>query len=128
MKVALDTNAYAALFRGNQSIAGILDKATQVILPFFVYAELLTGFNRGSATERNLADLEEFLSQPKVSLPMPSKETAEYFSFIRCELLQKGTPIPINDVWIAAQVMETGSALLSFDEHFKKVTGLRLAT
>jgi predicted nucleic acid-binding protein len=44
---------------------------------------------------------------------------------IRIELKQKGTPIPLNDVWIASHCIETGSVLISFDKHFKNVPGLR---
>ena len=35
-----------------------------------------------------------------------------------------GSPIPINDVWIAAQAMEHGAELLTDDRHFERVAGL----
>ena len=52
-------------------------------------------------------------------------ETGEVFGQIKNELQKAGTPIPLNDVWLAAQAMETGSVIVSFDAHFDQVSGLR---
>jgi predicted nucleic acid-binding protein len=41
-------------------------------------------------------------------------------------LKKGGMPLPINDVWIAAHTLETGSTLVTYDNHFKNVAGLRL--
>jgi tRNA(fMet)-specific endonuclease VapC len=41
-------------------------------------------------------------------------------------LRKSGTPIPINDVWIAAQCLETGSLLVTYYNHFAQIPGLRL--
>ena len=41
-------------------------------------------------------------------------------------LRKKGKPIPTNDIWIAAQAMELGAKLVTFDGHFKEIAGLRL--
>ncbi len=51
-------------------------------------------------------------------------DTAERFALMKDSLRRKGKPIPVNDIWIAAQCMETGSVLLSRDEHFGAVDGL----
>jgi predicted nucleic acid-binding protein len=51
-------------------------------------------------------------------------ETAERFALIKDALRRKGKPIPVNDIWIAARCMETGSVLLSGDEHFNSIGGL----
>lgn len=69
--------------------------------------------------------LEKFLSQPNVHMPDITRETAEAWKTIRLVLRKNGTPIPINDVWIAAQAMETGSVLVTYDDHFAAVPGLR---
>ena len=55
-----------------------------------------------------------------------TKETSEIFGQIKHTLKMVGTPMPINDVWIASHVFETGSLLISYDAHFSKVHGLRL--
>jgi len=53
-------------------------------------------------------------------------DTADIFGFILASLRKSGTPIPINDVWIAAQCLETGSLLVTYDKHFAQIPGLRL--
>ena len=57
-----------------------------------------------------------------------SRETGECFGRVKYALKTKGTPIPINDVWLAAQCMETGATLVTYDSHFDQVDGLRLWT
>jgi tRNA(fMet)-specific endonuclease VapC len=47
---------------------------------------------------------------------------------IKQALKAKGTPIPINDVWLAAQSMETGALLATYDRHFDNIDGLRIWT
>lgn len=50
--------------------------------------------------------------------------TIRGFGLFAAQLRRRGTPIPTNDVWIAAHAMETGGHLLSFDRHFEAVDGL----
>jgi tRNA(fMet)-specific endonuclease VapC len=49
---------------------------------------------------------------------------ADRFARIAAALRAKGKPIPTNDIWIAAQAMESGAELLSFDEHYSSFDGL----
>jgi tRNA(fMet)-specific endonuclease VapC len=123
--VSLDTNAYAAYRGGNQSILSALGQAEVIHLSLFVLAELLTGFRGGRREAVNRHELDLFLRKPGVQLTMPSRRTAEYFALIKNRLRAKGTPIPINDVWIAAHCLEHGALLLSADAHFDLVEGLR---
>jgi tRNA(fMet)-specific endonuclease VapC len=51
-------------------------------------------------------------------------ETADRFGRIAAALRRRGTPIPTNDVWIAAHAFESGAELLSFDRHFEQIDGL----
>jgi len=53
-------------------------------------------------------------------------ETAEIFASIKKDLRTTGKPVPINDVWIAAHALETGSVRVTFDRHFSSAPGLRL--
>ena len=50
--------------------------------------------------------------------------TAERFGRIAAALRATGRPSPTNDIWIAAQAMETGADLISFDKHYGHVDGL----
>ena len=124
-KIVLDTNAYTRLLRGDENVLHAVASADTVYMSVFVLGELYTGFFGGTKTNENRKLLKRFLSKPTVKILNATSETSEFFGLIKSNLLNAGTPIPINDVWIAAHAMETGSALLTFDQHFKKIKGLR---
>lgn len=125
-KILIDTNAYSHLLQGNTEVLDALGQADLVYASVFVLAELYTGFRGGSRELANKDLLERFLSRPTVRILSATRETAEVFADIKHALRQAGTPLPINDVWIAAHAVETGSVLVTFDSHFNKVSGLRL--
>ena len=124
MKVLLDTNAYSALMVGDESVARLVRSASVIFLSTVVVGELQAGFRHGSRFERNQQGLESFLSNPFVHVIDVSLTTADRFGRITAALRAKGRPIPTNDIWIAAHALETGSDLVSFDEHFAHVDGL----
>ena len=125
-RVVLDTNAYAALHRGDERVLDELAVADRVYVPVFVFGELLYGFKLGGRELENRRRLEAFVRKPTVRSLDTSSETADLFATLKSGLRKKGTPIPDNDLWIAAQCLETGSTLVSFDRHFETVDGLRL--
>ena len=55
-----------------------------------------------------------------------SPEIARRYGEIFAQLRRAGTPIPINDVWIAATTLDCGGHLLTFDGDFRSVTGLEV--
>ena len=124
MRVSLDTNVYAALFRGDEAVAERVRRADHVLLSTIAVGELLFGFRNGTRYETNRRDLEEFLANAYVSLLPVTYVTCDRFGRIAAALRRKGRPIPSNDIWIAAHAMESGSELLSFDRHFEEVDGI----
>ena len=112
------------LMRGHERVSELVRTAEEVLLSAVVVGELMYGFRRGSRFERNIADLRSFLSSPYVSLVPVGQITADRYSRISASLREKGRPIPTNDVWIAAHVMETGADLISADSHFDHVDGI----
>ena len=124
MRVLLDSNAYSLLMRGNDRVADLVRGAEEVLLSAIVVGELMYGFRRGTRFSRNAASLALFLENPYVSLAPVGLETARHYSMVAADLRAKGRPIPANDAWIAAQVMETRTALISADRHFEEVEGL----
>lgn len=124
MKVLLDTNAYVALRRGDEAVAALVRNAERVVLSAIVTGELLHGFRNGTRAQDNTRDLARFLEQPGVTFVPVGWDTADRFGRIATSLRKQGTPIPTNDVWIAAHAMETGADLISFDRHFEHVNGL----
>ncbi len=125
-KVLLDTNAYASFLHGDDKVLEILAKAQIVFMSVFVLGELYAGFRGGAKQKQNKLMLEEFLQKPSVSALDATRETSEIFGQIKYSLKKTGTPMPINDVWIASHVFETGSLLISYDSHFLNVPGLRI--
>ncbi len=124
MRVLLDTNAYTALFRGHPEVSRLVRRAEEVLISPVVAGELLFGFRNGARYEANRRDLDAFLDSPFVRLLEVTLVTADRFGRISAALRKKGRPIPTNDLWIAAQAMETGADLLSFDQHFAEIEGL----
>lgn len=124
MRVLLDTNGYSGLLRGTESVVERVTRAEKVLLSTIVAGELMFGFRQGTRLRKNLAELEAFLDNPHVTVVPVTLATADRFGRVAAALRAKGRPIPTNDIWIAAQAMETGADLLSFDAHFGEVDGL----
>ncbi len=110
--------------RGHREVAALVRRAEGVLLSSVVAGELLYGFRNGSRFEENAARLAAFLDSPAVIGVPVSFTTADRFGRIAAALRRRGAPIPSNDIWIAAQAMETGADLLSSDTHFGAVEGL----
>lgn len=125
-KLMLDTNAYSGLLSGDDRIFHILSRAQNVFMSVVAIGELHAGFRGGSKRKKNIGLLQRFLQKPGVETVDVTVETASIFGLLMDNLRKAGTPLPINDVWIAAQAMETGSVLVTLDSHFKKIAGLRL--
>lgn len=122
----LDTNAYAAFFRGDPRVSELILDAQEIHLPLIVMAELLAGFAAGARQERNRDGLARFMASPGVFLMRPDEKTAHAYSDVYAGLRRQGTPIPTNDLWIAALARQHRLPLLTFDAHFRWVNGLEL--
>ena len=124
VKILLDTNAYAGLMRGSEAVASEVRRAERVFLSSVAVGELLYGFRSGSRYEANRSQLDAFLANRFVEFLPVTLTTADRFGLIATALKKEGTPIPSNDIWIAAHALESGADLLSFDGHFSSIQGL----
>lgn len=120
-RIFLDTSAYSAFRRGHQQIQHRIREASEILLNPVVLGELRVGFLKGTRLTENLAGLKQFLASPRVELVPVDEEAAERYALILDSLRRVGTPIPINDIWIAASAMQYGSVLLTTDPHFREV-------
>lgn len=118
MRLALDTNAYIDGMRGDKSVALLTENADAVYLPFVVIAELRYGFLRGSSGTREERLLNAFLAKPSIVVLMPDDATTRHYAMIRQQLHVTGKPIPANDIWIAALVIQHSLTLCTRDKHF----------
>ena len=121
--VVLDTNALICLFRGeSEDVKHAVMGASRIVIPLTVFGEFMAGIEAAKGRRRSEADLfEEFLAVPNTAVNRPSEVAAHYYAKIFACLRRQGTPIPANDIWIAAETMEVGGRLVSLDGHFSNV-------
>ena len=124
MKIMLDTTAYVGFKRNDAETVDIITRAEQIFFSPVVLGELMFGFRNGTRFKKNMADLDTFLDHESVKLVAVGKITSDRYSRIAAQLKQQGTPIPSNDIWIAAQSIEHGAELITFDQHFERISGL----
>ena len=124
MRVCLDTNAYSQLMGGHAPLSQLLESADEVFVPVTVLGELHAGFELGARREVNRRQLDEFLALPGVETITMTVEIAERYGVLVSQLARQGTPIPTNDIWIAATALETGTRLVAYDSHFESIPGL----
>jgi predicted nucleic acid-binding protein len=119
----LDTNAVSAILTGDRGIARLLAPVDYPHLPWIVVGEYEFGL-MGSRHRKRLERLFQKLEAESVVL-YADRETVATYARVRHELKQAGTPIPENDVWIAAVVRQYDLPLVSNDPHFDSVPGIQ---
>ncbi|HJZ98294.1 MAG TPA: PIN domain-containing protein [Candidatus Solibacter sp.] len=120
-RYCLDTVAYSYFKRGDSRIAALLDEADWIGIPVIVLGELFAGFEHGVHRERNIRELEAFLSFPMVEVLQVNRQAAEMFGRIVADLRRRRRPLPVNDIWIAACCAHAGATLLTWDQHFHDI-------
>jgi predicted nucleic acid-binding protein len=120
--VILDTNGLSALAEGEPGLEPLLRKAAQVAIPVIVLGE----YRYGISQSRNHIHYEQWLAEylPSFRILDVDERTTIFYSAVRRELKKAGTPIPSNDVWIAALCRQHSLNLLSRDRHFDAVSGI----
>ena len=111
--------------RGREALTVRLEEADSVYVPAYSnLGELYAGFEMGSRPRHNAAEPHDFFLQPDVSVVRTDENVAERYGKLVQQLRAQGTPIPTNDIWIAAAALETGSRLLGYEAHFEHVPGV----
>src|SRR5262245_17165963 len=118
MRVAVDTNRYVDLARGIPEAAERLKTAEAIFLPFIVLGELRAGFLGGKKRDENERSLTIFLNSPRVEVLYADEVTTHHYSRLVFQLRRQGTPIPTNDIWTAALVVQHDLLLFHRDRHF----------
>src|SRR6185295_8838276 len=124
MRIVLDTSAYAHMRAQHAEALDLVAGAEVVCLPTVVLGELEAAFQLGRRTRENVVALEEFLAEPFTAVLPVTLDVARRYGRLFAALRRAGTPLPINDVWIAATTLEAGAHLVTFDEDFVRVPGL----
>ena len=124
VRIALDTNRITDLFRGDADLAERLATCEEVWIPLIVLGELKAGFHGGTQQRRNEMLLNRLLAKTTVDVLLPGGETAEHYARVFVQLKRAGTPVPDNDLWIAALVLEHNLVLVTRDQHFERIPQL----
>lgn len=124
--ILLDTNAYTKFVDGDRDIWRKIKNSGTVYFSTIVLGELYTGFMGGTKEAENIARLNKFLHYSKIEILNVSSKTAEIFGKVWGKLKRGGTPLPHNDIWIAAHAIEKDVDLISYDKHFLSVDGLKM--
>jgi tRNA(fMet)-specific endonuclease VapC len=123
-RLVLDTSAYSNFRAGHQGAHDLIAAAEAVLIPTIVIGELEAGFQFGRRERENRTLLAEFLSEPFVLISPVTPSVARHYGRLFADLRRAGTPIPINDIWIGATTVDCGGHLLTFDEHFDKMSSV----
>lgn len=118
MKILVDTNRYRDFCANDPVAVDRLQLAEKVYLPFVTLAELRAGFLCGTVARRNEGTLVRFLNRPRVSVLYPDEQTTHHYARLFLQLRTQGTPIPTNDIWVAALAVQYDLLLFSRDMHF----------
>jgi tRNA(fMet)-specific endonuclease VapC len=120
-RLCLDTSAYSQFKAGQPQAVEAVSGCRLCLVPSIVLGELRAGFKLGTRHQKNESELKEFLSSPVVQVLDVDDEATHHFSEIIVGLRRKGSPIPTNDIWIAALAMREGATVLTFDAHFDSI-------
>ena len=123
-RVVLDTSAYSEMRAGHEEVLDSIAAAEMVLMPVTVIGELEAAFEFGRRSRENRSILEEFLAEPFVVTLGVTARVARTYGRHFARLRRAGTPIPVNDLWIAAETLDCGGHLLTFDRHFERIDGL----
>jgi len=118
VRVALDTNRYVDLCKGVDETVSLLEEAEAILLPFVVLGELRAGFVHGRRQADNERTLRQFLLKDGVHVLFADDHTTHHYASVFYQLRKQGTPIPTNDMWLAALVLQHNLALHARDKHF----------
>ena len=124
MRVALDTNRLTDLLQGDAALAERLGACDEVWIPLVVLAEIKAGFYGGTEQHRNEILLRRLLAKSTIGVLLPGRETAEHYARLFVQLKRAGTPVPDNDLWIAALALEHDLLLITRDQHFEHIPQL----
>ena len=123
--IILDTSAYSHLRSGHPDVHHLLARSPVVYLPLIVIGELEAAFQQGTKLVENRSRLAEFIDEPFVHVVGVTRSMARRYGELVDSLRRAGTPIPTNDIWIAAIASTVDGYILTFDRDFERVPGIR---
>lgn len=121
IRLVLDTSAYSHFKRNDEAAVSIIASAEWIGIPAVVLGELRAGFRRGTRAEANERELSAFLAHRVVHVLDVDDDAATVYADCVTALLAAGTPLPTNDIWIAAVAAREGATVVTYDAHFRAI-------
>lgn len=122
-----DTNIVIGLFANEVEITEkIKFFSGRIFIPSIVLGELFYGAERSTRKEENRKKIEE-LAEVSWILEC-DMNTARSYGKIKNQLKVKGSPIPENDIWIAALADQYQLLLITRDKHFNNIEAISIET
>lgn len=118
VEIIIDTNRYRDFCDGERRAVEVFKRVRAIQVPIVVVAELRAGFVMGSRSAGIEAVLARFLSRARVRVLRPDMATTHHYAGLFRQLRVAGTPIPINDLWIAALAAQDELSLFTRASHF----------
>lgn len=118
MRIAIDTNRYVDFARNLPEAVDRFQRVDSIHVPFAVLGELRAGFLSGTRAIENEGALVRFLNRPRVHVLLADDATTHHYALLFRQLRHQGTPIPSNDLWVAALTIQHGLHLFARDQHF----------
>ena len=115
------------LRRGHDDVLDIVSESSRILIPMTVFGELYAGFRLGQRFEDNRARFDEFLGEEGVELTPVDRSIAERYGQLFAQLRRAGTPLPTNDIWIAACAGAKGARLVTYDTDYLMIPDLELS-
>ncbi len=123
-RIVLDSSAYSHFRGGHERVLHAMARAERVLIPATVLGELEAAFLSGTRAGDNRRALDDFFDEPFVDLLPTTSAVARHYGRVFSTLRRNGTPLPVNDIWIAAAALDCGGTLLTFDRDFDRIAGL----
>ena len=125
--IVVDTNVLIEFLEKGNRITELLGRYDKLLVPAAVDAEFRAGLDISTKSGYRATQLlDELLADETVDfLPVGRDESLKYAMLYRV-LRQQGTPIPINDIWIAATALVKNAPVCTFDKHFRHVPLLQV--
>ena len=123
-KHLLDTNIIIALFKDDYNVRNQIAALPEVFVPAIAVGELYYGALNSAHVEKNMNQVREFAANSTVLAS--DIATAKHYGQIKNDSKTKGSPLPENDVWIAAIAKQHSLTFVTRDQHFKEIVGLLL--
>ena len=124
MRILVDSNRYQDFCAGTPDAVHVIRRAADIMIPFIVLGELRAGFACGTRSLRNEQTLTRFLNSPRVKPLFADEGTTHQYARLFRQLKTQGTPIPTNDLWIAALALQHDLLLFTRDTHFNHLPQL----